>query len=169
MAISVNDQTKLALLYPPFADLLGKLIIKATSSGLPIGIFEGLRTFERQAQLYAIGRDANGNKTGDPKTVTNAKPGYSFHAYGLAGDIVFCIPKPNGKGFTWTWERPEADWKSLADMGIGLGLESLYYSPTFKEAPHFQLSMGYKPIDLLPIYKQGGLKLLYQTVDQKKV
>src|SRR5687768_12313312 len=70
-----------------------------------------LRTFEEQAILYAQGRtklyDARGKKLGK---VTNAKPGYSFHQYGMAIDIVLVVDT-NGDG-----KYDAAQWDIVSDF-----------------------------------------------------
>src|SRR5213594_4309176 len=50
--------------------------------GMKILFTEGYRSFSRQAALYAQGRTTDGPR------VTNARPGYSYHGYGLAIDLL---------------------------------------------------------------------------------
>lgn len=92
--------------------------------GQPIRITEGLRTMERQTELYNQGRTTSG------KIVTNAKAGESFHNYGVAFDVVFTKAGYNG------------DWETLGKIGKALGLE---WGGDFKglvDKPHFEMKLG---------------------------
>lgn len=58
----------------------------ATTRGLEYKAICGTRTWEEQARLYAQGRlGPDGIKVPGP-IVTNARPGFSFHNFGLAID-----------------------------------------------------------------------------------
>jgi peptidoglycan L-alanyl-D-glutamate endopeptidase CwlK len=63
-----------------------------------------LRTWGEQAELYAQGRTKPG------KIVTWAKPGYSWHNYGLAFDIVLIVDR-DGNGL-----YEEASWDTIQDF-----------------------------------------------------
>lgn len=92
--------------------------------GKPIRITEGLRTNERQTELYRQGRETPG------KIVTNAKAGESLHNYGVAFDVVFV-----NTGY-------EGDWETLGKIGRALGLE---WGGDFKglvDKPHFEMKLG---------------------------
>ena len=70
-------------------------------------IYCGLRTMEEQAALYAKGRTVSG------KIVTKAKPGESYHNYGLAFDWVPL--KQSGKNADlWI-----ADWDNETAFRLG--------------------------------------------------
>jgi len=61
-------------LHPKFKPLVGKFFSKIEDNGLTPYITSGYRTFEEQTRLH------NQNPS-------NAKPGYSYHNFGLAVDI----------------------------------------------------------------------------------
>lgn len=66
-------------------DMLGKAaewLRLCGARGVPILVYETLRTEERQAELYAIGRTKPG------RIVTYARPGESNHQHGRALDAV---------------------------------------------------------------------------------
>jgi hypothetical protein len=63
-------------------DFLSRAKAWAHSKGLDVVVTEGLRSLERQRELYAQGR----TKPGD--IVTNAKPGQSNHGSGRAFDVA---------------------------------------------------------------------------------
>ena len=58
-------------LHPDLQEIIAKVVEECEKEGLPIKVTEGIRTVEYQNELYAKGRDKNGNKIG--ATVTNAK------------------------------------------------------------------------------------------------
>jgi peptidoglycan L-alanyl-D-glutamate endopeptidase CwlK len=100
--------------------------------GHPVRIVEGYRSLERQAELYAQGRTTPGPK------VTNAKPGYSWHNYGLAVDFVF---KKEG------YNASDKLWKTLGAIierhGFEWGGSPDWIKAGFNDRPHAQLTKGY--------------------------
>jgi hypothetical protein len=89
-------------------DFLTKAKAWAQSKGLDVIVTEGLRSLERQKELYAQGR----TKPGD--IVTNAKPGQSNHGSGRAFDVI--ITK-NGKEV-----EQKSLWNELGKIGKSVGL-----------------------------------------------
>ena len=67
-----------------FRDKLRLFEQKLAAAGMRVRMVCGLRSVEEQARLYSIGRRG---KPGE-KMVTNAKPGYSYHNFGLAADYA---------------------------------------------------------------------------------
>ena len=133
-------ETVMTLLSPKAGKLLplvqrkADILIKEMALlGLPIRITEGYRSPERQAELYAKGRTAPGS------IVTNARPGESYHNYGLAFDVVFIK-----QGYSATKEQ----WDTLGSVGERLGLEWGGRWTSFLDKPHFQLTIGYNISDL---------------------
>jgi len=115
------------------------------------------RTFAEQAALYAKGRTAPGPR------VTNAKPGYSYHNYGLAFDIVL-IKDTDGNGTfdKASWETNvdfdgdgKADWAEVVHLAKVFGWEWGGDWPSFPDKPHFQKTFGYTCRDLL-LKKNAG-------------
>ncbi|NJM79852.1 MAG: M15 family metallopeptidase [Flavobacterium sp.] len=112
-------------------------IIKACDTALTgkakIRITQGLRTFEEQDALYAIGRTKPGKK------VTNAKAGQSIHNYGFAVDICLII---DGKVASWDtvkdWDNDKtADWYECVKIFAKYGWEWGGNWKKFKDLPHF--------------------------------
>jgi peptidoglycan L-alanyl-D-glutamate endopeptidase CwlK len=72
--------------HPKLRDELEQLYLECNNTVLGKGVrlrfSHVLRTLEEQEELFAKGRTKPGKK------VTNAKPGQSYHNYGLAFDIV---------------------------------------------------------------------------------
>ena len=113
-------------LHPAFRAHFEDLAAKAAVLGLRP--YEGARSPQRQAQLYARGRTS-----GEPgKTVTHAGPWDSFHNYGMAADFVFMV---DGR---WTWEEPsKGRWAEFRRLVAGTGLRGLSF-----EIPHVELPVS---------------------------
>jgi peptidoglycan L-alanyl-D-glutamate endopeptidase CwlK len=141
-------------LYPPFKALVDKLLFKAQEFGLNVEVHQGLRTFQQQQKLYDQGRKTPG------KIVTRARPGFSFHQYGIAADIVF---KKNGK---WSWSE-EHDWNKLGELGEEIGLT---WGGRFRknpDRPHFQLNIKFEIIDLYRSYLNGKIPRVWELLDKE--
>ncbi|ASK31427.1 peptidoglycan L-alanyl-D-glutamate endopeptidase [Chryseobacterium sp. T16E-39] len=115
-----------------------KQIIKDCDEALTgrakVRITQGLRSFEEQEKLYAIGRLTTGKK------VTNAKAGQSIHNYGLAVDICLMI---DGKVASWDtakdWDNDGvADWYECVKIFAKYGWDWGGNWKTFKDLPHFE-------------------------------
>lgn len=143
-----SDDSKL---YPPFEDQVNQLLKIAKQNGLDVKVIQGLRTFAEQKKLFDQGRTTPGKK------VTNARPGYSFHNYGLAVDIVFL---KNGKP-SWSEEH---DWNYLGEIGRKIGLRWGGDFKKFKDRPHFEYNTGLRISDLLHHYKNGGINNVWREV-----
>lgn len=149
----------LAKLHPYFANQVKDMLTKCRAAGLAVYIFEGERTFEKQREYYAKGRDANGNVINQKAVVTRAKPGSSYHNYGLAVDIVFDgdTIKP---GIQWTWSKPQGDWAKMGAIGESCGLEWAGHWRSFQEMPHHQLKIpGIGIHELFALYANSGQNL----------
>ncbi len=115
-----------------------KQIIKECDEALTgrakVRITQGLRSFEEQEKLYAIGRITSAKK------VTNAKAGQSIHNYGLAVDICMMI---DGKTASWDtvkdWDNDKvADWYECVKIFAKYGWDWGGSWKTFKDLPHFE-------------------------------
>lgn len=130
----------LSELQPPVRVRAEKALAECKAAGLDVLVTCTGRTHEEQARLYAQGRTAPGPR------VTNAKPGQSFHEYGVALDLYPLVNgKPDFKGTAPEWELIAAIFKKH-------GFEWAFEWRTFKEKPHFQYTGG-KP---LSYFQQGG-------------
>lgn len=140
--ISPTQKALIEKLHPTVKSLCYALIKECKRQGITIQIVSGLRPIEEQARLYALGRDSYGNVIDPTKVVTNAKPGGSYHNYGLAFD--FCI---NMSG------RSKYDPALVSSVGaIGKHLIGLRWGgdfKTFKDSVHFEWSNGLTIRDLL--------------------
>jgi len=102
-------------------------VYKNTKEGLTIT--DTYRTAEQQRDLYAKGRTKPG------KTVTNAKPGESYHNYGLAFDVYFNA----GSKIDNTVDLSRTMTADIAKYAEKLGLSWGGSWESFKDYPHFEL------------------------------
>lgn len=113
-------------LRPDARELCEKFKRQCAAEGIDILVTSTLRDNDCQAQLFAQGRTTPGRR------VTNAKPGESFHNYGVAFDFVpMTMGKPN-------WD----DLKLLNRCGQiaeACGLEWAGRWQSFRELLHCQL------------------------------
>lgn len=131
--------------HPALAAKLQGLIANAHAKGLDIQIIEGMRSFQRQNELYAKGRTKDGAK------VTNAKAGQSYHNYGVAVDIAFHGAKPYDGRHNWT---------ALGAAGEAAGLA---WGGHWGDRPHFEIG-GVKIATLQKWYANGGLKNVWNQI-----
>lgn len=134
------------LLHPKQREACRGLANALGRESIPLAVFEGWRSPQRQADLYVQDRVPSW-KGAKGRHVTRSRPWVGRHSYGLACDYVFFLP---GKG--WTWKEPEKGmWDRFDKLARENGLESLEF-----ERPHVQLA-GIKLSDLRAgIYPAGG-------------
>lgn len=105
---------------------------------------DGLRTFEIQEQLYALGRTEPGVK------VTNAVPGLSYHNYGLASDWGYFSDPSKGKWLPLAPDDPR--WQEYMDACEKAGARTLSW-----EKPHNEYPLPYPVRNLLDAHTRGGM------------
>lgn len=167
-------QSSIDLLYPPFRERLERGIKRAHTAGLRVYSFESLRTTERQASLYAIGRTVMGSNPTERRPmgeiVTRAQPGQSWHEFGIADDLVFDgNEKP---GIQWSWDgdyvgSKKDDFDRLGAIMMDLGLE--WYGAVgadFYEKPHFQWSHPLTLGKVQELFAAGGLTAVWRELDK---
>ena len=113
--------------------------VKNTPAGVHPIITQGFRTFEESEHLYAQGRTQPG------QIVTNAKPGQSYHNYGLA--IDFCLTV--GGKMIWVVDE---NWMKVVNIFKNHGWEWGGDWRSFKDYPHLQKTFGYNWRALLDKY-----------------
>ena len=109
---------------------------------IPFRVVQGLRSSQAQAALYAQGRTAPG------EIVTHAPPGFSWHEYGLAVDIVPMIAGAPNWGLEDANHQILQRWLDIraAAESVGLVSGSRWHSPDW---PHLQLT-GKFPVSPSP-------------------
>ncbi len=118
---------------------------------MKIRIVQGLRTFDEQAAIYAQGRTKPG------PVVSNAKPGQTYHNYGLALDFAIMYDKDaNGSFEALSWDinydfdkNGHSDWqegvKAFKSHGWVWGGDFR----SIKDNPHLEKTFGYTWAQLL--------------------
>jgi len=121
--------------------------ILAKAHGYEYKAISGNRTWEEQAKIYAQGRTAPG------KIVTNAKPGFSNHNYGIAVDMgVF----KDGKYLDGSKpSEAEAFHRKAATIAEKYGIEWGGSWKSFKDYPHFEYKTGKTISQLRQIVLEG--------------
>lgn len=102
--------------------------------GVKVEVISGLRSWAAQAALFAQGRTKPG------RIVTKARPGSSWHNYGLAIDLGLFKD-----GVYLDEKQPALADKLYAEIGkIALkhGIEWAGTWKSFTETPHFQKTFG---------------------------
>lgn len=125
-------------LQPALRPIATTFLEQCEAAGIPCEIVQGTRTFAEQQTVYDQGRTTPG------AVVTNAKPGDSYHQYGLAFDVV-----PTAYKNLPDWNPTGPLWSRIGAIGQGLGLE-WGGSWTKKDLPHFQLTAA--PLSELKAY-----------------
>jgi len=102
--------------------------------GITIEVISGLRSWQQQAALFAQGRTKPGN------IVTKARPGSSWHNYGLAIDLGLFA----GGKYLDSADSRRADriYAELGKLAVSMGMEWAGTWKTFTETPHFQNRYG---------------------------
>lgn len=119
-----------------------EMIKRAYKEGIYAQISAGFRSMEEQASLYGQGRlyySYRGKNYADlsKPQVTKAKPGQSFHNFGVAVD--FFIVSDDGRNAIWTIN---AKWKRVAAIGKELGFKWGGDWTGFKDYPHLEMTGG---------------------------
>jgi len=104
------SQSVLRGLHGSIRPMAVELLYAAAAKGIPLVITSGFRSSDAQARLYAQGRTTPG------RIVTHAKPGVSWHNYGLAFDVAVL---KDGKA---TWPNDRALWNRIGAIGKLVGL-----------------------------------------------
>lgn len=153
-----------SVLYPKFLIDIQLLEQRMAEAQLHFYLFQGLRTFEEQAELYAQGRTAIG------KVVTNAKPGQSWHNYGLACDFV-ADGMPNKPNTQWSWDTKidlnadgHNDWQQFGEITEGLNLIWGGSWRKFPDLPHVEYNSGLTLVEAQELYRQGGIKKVWEEI-----
>jgi len=144
MSHSKRTLENLAGLHPEFRAKLETFLAAAqpilAKHGATAEVISGLRSWRQQAEIYAQGR----TKPGPIRT--KARPGYSWHNFGLAADLGLF------SGGRYLDEaspaRAEKIYRELGTLAVSLGLEWAGSWKSFRESPHFQWTNGRAQSDL---------------------
>jgi peptidoglycan L-alanyl-D-glutamate endopeptidase CwlK len=124
-----RSEKNIATLVPNAQRKAREWLRKCREAGINVKIICGTRTYEEQATLYAKGRTESGKK------VTNARPGYSWHNFGVAWDYVVF-----DEGGQPLWDSPLME--RCGRIGEEIGLEWGGSWKQFVDKAHLQIDMG---------------------------
>lgn len=138
MSYSKRTLENLAGLHPKFKAKAEAFLAAAqpvlAKHGVTAEVISGLRSWKTQAALFAQGRTKPG------RIVTKARPGSSWHNYGLAIDIgLFAGGKYLDEAAP---ARADKVYRDLGALAVSLGLEWAGNWKSFTESPHFQWTNG---------------------------
>ena len=150
--MKIESKTKefMNFLYPDFMVRVVRLFNDFHDlTGLELRITEGIRTLDRQKELYSQGRDAPG------PIVTKAKPGQTMHHYGVACDVCRIGKDP--------WDLPWDDFGRLARA------QGLVWGGDWKkmpDKPHLEITYaGATHEDLYKLMLAGGIDTVWAYFD----
>ena len=117
-----------------FEPFLAEVDKAMASKCVTVEVISGLRSWAAQSALFAQGRTKPG------RIVTKARPGSSWHNYGLAIDLGLF------KGGVYLDEKnpSEADklYAEIGKLAAAHGIEWAGTWESFTETPHFQVTFG---------------------------
>lgn len=117
-----------------FEAFLADVIPAMAAPGITVEVISGLRSWAQQSALYAQGRTKLG------RIVTKARPGSSWHNYGLAIDLglfadgVYLDEKQPA--------RADSLYRAIGTIAARHGIEWAGNWKSFPETPHFQITFG---------------------------
>ena len=130
-----------------FRNWIAECQVVAAAHDYEYKAISGNRTWEEQAKIYAQGRTAPG------KIVTNAKPGYSNHNYGIAVDMgVFKAGKYLDASSP---SEAEAFHRKAAQIAEKYNIEWGGSWSSFKDYPHFEYKTGKTLAQLRQLVSEG--------------
>lgn len=149
-----HSESLLAGVHPKLAEKVRLMADALSQENITIRVVQGLRSWAEQAVLYSKGRDMQGNIVNPAQVVTHAKPGASWHNFGLAVDVT------PFDGNIPDWNATHPAWKRIVAVGESMGLVSGSIWRTFPDWPHFQLT-GKFPVSpddgVRDTFAEGGI------------
>ncbi len=150
-----KSEGELEQVAPALASKIRSLAEMMDLAGDPVRVIRARASAEAQERLWEQGRGLGGRR------VTEARPGGSWHEFGLAVDlgIIRLLSEPN-------WAPEDIAWAKMGNMGKMLGL---FWGGDFEhnpDRPHFQLT-GRFPVspddEVRQIFAIGGAPAVWQA------
>lgn len=135
-----------------------------------LNVAQGIRKFDEQLQIYAKGRTLVGTQwqiTDPGQIVTNAKPGMSWHCYGLAWDASWVGLDP----YLTNEDEGIRDslWQQYGDVGKSYGFRwggDFHLINGVNDLPHLELTYGLTIDQALALYEGGGIPAVWGYCDR---
>jgi peptidoglycan L-alanyl-D-glutamate endopeptidase CwlK len=170
---SVTDDTKkkIALLYPGVRaqalEVIDQVYLKTKKR---IRVTSSIRSMEEQQDIFRQGRvQKNGEWIiSDPKKIiTNAKPGSSWHNFGLALDYAWVGMDPYLEKETPA--RFEELWGTLGYVGKNLGFTwGIKLANGSTDRPHLEMTFGMTLVEAMQAYQVAGLSSVWRALDKMR-
>lgn len=144
MNITWDDETnkKIQELHPLIRQRVTNFVNRLDNEfNIRVRVTSGLRTWDQQARLFNQGRTTPGN------IVTNARPGESYHNYGLAFDVVQI-----SEGVA-LFDNP--NWELIGSIGIEEGFIWGGNFTSLIDLPHFEIRFNLTTSQLRTIFNNG--------------
>jgi len=146
--------------------------------GIYVRIVQAVRSWNQQAELYAKGRTAPGEPCSHPGgarsvgdcqehplglTVTKARPGQSWHNFGMAADLV--PDDPTKPGYQPIWDASHPHYGRLVAVATSKGLVCGAEWRSFPDYPHVQYT-GRFPVsptdEVRQLFLSGGMVAVWE-------
>jgi peptidoglycan LD-endopeptidase CwlK len=149
---SLNDQNDLNTLHPYVRVKVQRLMEAMSDAGFPCTIVHAMRSMRTQAELYSQGRTKPG------AIVTNAKPGQSYHNYGLAVDLLplVCAKDRN-------WAPDHQAWQVLGALAKAMGFT---WGGAWNDKPHVEYHKQVHHTQLRKWLDEGTMDSVWAHMDQ---
>lgn len=151
MPLGPYSLSKIQTLQPAVQPIALSFLERCEAAGVPCELVQGTRTFAEQQAVFDQGRATAG------PIVTKARPGDSYHQYGLAFDVVPTVYKDMAN-----WNPSGPLWATIGSIGEGLGLTwgGRWSDP---DAPHFELRAA--PLAELKSYWEKFKQVMPITIE----
>lgn len=152
------SEARLEEVHPKLATQVRSMAEMLEAENITIRVVQSIRSWSEQQALWQEGRDADGNVVDAKAVVTNAKPGYSYHNFGLAVDVA-----PFDTGIP-DWNSSHPAWLRIVSVGESVGLFAGAEFRTFPDFPHFQMTgrLPVSPDDAVrAAYETGGMEAIW--------
>lgn len=172
--VSLISRKRIEGLYPGLRPLVYRVLNDVyQSTKLKLGIAQGFRSFEDQAAVYAKGRDDLGDGkwviADRRKIVTNAKPGLSWHCYGLAFDTAWEGKDPYLQKLSK--EERALLWSTFGKVGKSHGFKwggDFHLVNGVEDLPHLEMAYGLTIPQTLELFQAGGIPAVWAYLDKHR-
>jgi peptidoglycan L-alanyl-D-glutamate endopeptidase CwlK len=169
--VSLISRQRIQTLYPGIRPLVFRVIQDMNArTRRDVSVAQALRTFEEQLAEYAKGRsDLGGGRwviVDKRQIVTNAKPGLSWHCYGLALDFAFVGTDP----YLQKLPPKERDlmWSTLGEVGKSYGFKwggDFRLVNGVRDLPHLEMTYGLSLDQAIALHEHGGVPAVWAYID----
>lgn len=178
-----RNEAVLVSLHPVLATRKRAFLIECSQMDIPVLLTEGLRPWERQTHLYAMGRTIASTAcckhagieipVGLCKvhplgaTVTNAEAGYSWHQFaGATDDVPDDLQKA---GMQLDWNPSHAAWQQMLRIGRRHKLAEGAAWRTYPDNPHFypEELPPTPPRQVRELYTAGGMVAAWEWMSRE--